>query len=193
MNLSKQIAYACALVPMLLGVSIFLLWLNWRSPIFQSAGLAMIVIGLILLLPGGVAFGNYVRLARQGDGQRSIWRQWSLYLIPCLLLVNLPLAAGLASAAIYLENETRVTITNRTAHRLDDHTLTGGDVTFELPPLDPGESVTRTFHPAADGSFVYRWRAGDSDSAESFGYFTPGLGGSWQVEVQADEITVQQR
>lgn len=191
MNLSKQIAYACAALPMLLSISIFLLWLSWRLPILQTAGLVVIGVGLLLLLPGGLAFGNYVRLACRGGEKRPIWRSWSLYLIPLLLLVNLPLAVGMVSAAVYLDSQVTLTIVNRTPHRIDDHRLTGGDIEFELPPLDAGESVTQSFHPSRDGSIEYRRRAGDTVQSETFGYVTPGMGGNYEMEVFAEKIEVR--
>ncbi|MEX0792297.1 MAG: hypothetical protein WD045_04140 [Pirellulaceae bacterium] len=193
MNLSKRIAYACALVPMLLSIAVFLVWLTSRSQMFLAIGLVTILIANLLPLLGGMALVNYVRLARQRGDQKSIWRQWSFYLVPILLLANTPLGLAMVSFAMHRNAEILVTITNRMAHPVDDHSLTGGDVKFELPPLGPDESVTRSFYPEADGSFEYRWQARDSEQSETFGYITPGLGGNWKVDVQGDEIRVQER
>ena len=130
-----QIALACALLPMGVGLITFILWAFLRYEMFVRIGLATIALGTILAAVGFICLGIYGwTVSQSAPIDQDIVRK-QLRRSTALLLVNFPLALVLGFSSnlmtrrqgVFLENAGRVTVPS--------FVIQCGSMSKELAPL----------------------------------------------------------
>ena len=191
-----RVALFCGAIPLIVGVSIFLLWLVTRWDWLMLAGVFTIYGGIGLFLIGSVALANYFRLGWRTPEllRRSLWRST----LGCagLLLSNFVVAAAIIVAGFALDgwlDETKsqqimnVTEPQRIAfHALDNRHLSGATLHVHghidgiasiKGPLNEGEPKTIS---------------GDVDWAIYGDYFHPDIAFEYvPVNVTSGQLTFE--
>jgi hypothetical protein len=182
-----QFALACWALPLLVGVSAFVLWLFLRSDWLALVGIFDIVWGMILFVIGVGALGGYWMVVRASQARpRRFWLSMSL--CAGLLLSNFPVAAGLIAAVIAIETRRFVvTIRNDSEETLREIRIVGGGRDVALEPIAPGNVGSRSIWIRGDGELVLHFRRGNSrQDALIAGYVTGEQGGEVVVVIEPD-------
>ncbi len=193
MNRAYQIALACGLVPLVVGTSIFVLWLvtrwNWLIP----TGMLTIAAGMVVVGTGLVALLRYVWISRDDASVKPRRRRLATLLCAALLLVNFPAAAGITVAAIAIETSYTVIVHNATDRPLQNVHVVGGGRDIDLGTIGPRGSARRRFWIKHDGILELSAMSGAHPLSEQIdGYVTSGMGGRTTVTVGRDaKVTIQ--
>jgi hypothetical protein len=102
MNRSYRAAILCGAVPLLTGISIFLLWLATRWEWLMVAGLLTLYGGVFFFVTGVMALANYCWIALRMPElpKRRVWR----LTLACTLLLfsNFAVAGGIIKIVVSL-------------------------------------------------------------------------------------------
>lgn len=184
MNSAYRIALSCGGIPLCAGVSIFLCWLITRWPWLMLAGYANIAIGIVLFVVGAIALGRYRANATSPTRAHVRRRNWIALTV---LLINFPVAGGLAFAAIAIETSYTVVIENASSAELVDVRVTGGGVDEYIESIPPGGVAKRTFWIRQDGELnLQAVTDAGTINATVEGYVTPNAGGRAEVIIHSD-------
>src|SRR5712691_7569882 len=122
---SHRLAALFGSVPLSLGTAIFLIWLVARWDWLMFAGAIVLYGGVAMVVAGalGLAHGCWVASRTPGAWRRGLWRST----LGCagLLLVNVPVAAGIIAAAIAIMTRYTVVVSNTSQERLDTVRVVG--------------------------------------------------------------------
>jgi len=136
MNRSYRIALVCGALPLVTGISIFLLWLLTRWQWLMIAGFITVIGGIALFLTGVVMLANYCWIAFRTPGlsKRRVW--WLSAGSTVLLFSNFVAAGGIIRIVIGLETRYVVSVRNDSSQPLMNVMLTGGgcDIRFGTVP-----------------------------------------------------------
>lgn len=171
-------ALFCALFPLAVGVSIFLLWMATRWDWLMLAGGVTLIGGTGCFLAGGVALHLYYLGARRATGPLTRWVWVSIGLCAGLLCSNFLVAASIIWAVEALQRCYTVRIHNDSNVRLTEAELTGAGGRTVIGTIEPHSTVTRSIWIRHDG----RVRLGLLSDARQhdttvYEYVTPGCGG----------------
>ncbi|MFO0388710.1 MAG: hypothetical protein ACK502_03195 [Alphaproteobacteria bacterium] len=179
-----KIAKHCALVPMVMGLTVFALWLVTRFDILMFAGVLVILLGVLLSFVGMVAlFLAKIHAVRNNKPYKRACLRHGL-----LLLINFPLALGIIACADYLLSRYVVNIVNHSPHNVEklEFIDPAGNVDA-IEKIPAGASIQTSHHFIGESSIEYNMVL---DSAASsgmlIGYVSGGMGGSASMVIEAD-------
>lgn len=138
------LACICALIPLLVGCSVYVTWRLTHWQWLEFAGFYTILTGLLLSLVG---FGFYLSARASTrkldkDQRRKPSRRTTIGLL--LLLLNFPVAFTLAGNVMNRGRPSAITIENKTTAELTDVSYFWGSnaLAGEIEPVAPGSTVT---------------------------------------------------
>lgn len=180
------------LLPLLIGVSLFVLWIVTRRDWLMVGGFVTLYGGLVSFFIGAIALARYCWAAsRLVDPPR---RRWVPSALACaaLLLSNLPVAGGIVAAVIAISTCYSVVVHNASQQAISDVRVYGGGCEANLGTIPPGGLARRLFWIQRDGELAFR--AVSSSTTHHMiidGYVTNGMGGRTEVVVEPNgSITV---
>ncbi len=184
MKAAYRVALWCGALPLVVGVSIFVLWVITRWDSLMLAGIFTLFGGLAFFAAGAIALSRFCWLGLRAPDlpRRRLW----LRTIACgaLLLSNFPVAGGIVVAADVIETCYTVVVRNGSASPLDDVRVVGGGCDVSFGSIPPGDAVRRHFWIQCDGHLELR-AVGLPDHAIR-GYVTNGQGCHTIVTVHPD-------
>ena len=187
MKLALRTAVVCGALPLIVGVTIFVLWLVTRWDWLMTAGFITICGGIAIVLIGALALARFWWLAvRMPDlSHRRPWR--SIAVCGILLLSNFPVAAGIMVTVAEIESNYTVVVRNASEETLVNVRVAGGGCDEVFGSIPPGADIRRTLRFECDGRLEF-WAQGASNTyAETIdGYVTGNLGGRSIVTVHRD-------
>ncbi len=195
MNFSYRAALICGALPLLAGVSIFLLWLVSRWEWLMVAGIFTLYGGVAVFCIGTFALARFCWLAFRTPElpRRRLW----LSTLGCatLLLSNFAVAGGIIYSAIRIESRYTVVVRNNSQQPLSGVRVFGGGCEADFGTIPPGGSVRRSFWSQKDDQLEFRAVTGATTHAETIdGYITGGIGGHTTVILNPDAtISVSQK
>lgn len=187
MNRAYRVALICGASPLLVGVSVFLLWLVTRWDWLMAAGMLTLYGGVAIFLVGALALARFCWLAFRSPDPRGR-RPW-LSALACagLLLVNVPVAGGIVAAAIAIETRYTVVVHNTSPQPLESVRVFGGGCDESLGSIPPGGFARRSFWIQRDGELRFRALRGAVIHTKTIdGYVTNNMGGHTTVTVHPD-------
>ena len=164
MKAADGIAWACGLVPLVVGVSIFLAWLVTDADELILAGLITLVVGIVLF---------WVGMAALFSSERSLFK---LTRRPqaVVLLLNYVVAAGIVAAVGYLGSRYTIVVDNRSAEPLVEVRLSGCHEA-DLGSVPPGGTAKESFRVKREGALEFQATVGNTTLAETAdGYVVAG-------------------
>lgn len=182
-DIGFRTAIGCALLPMIVGTSIYIAW-HWTGEDFlQGLGLLTIFGGLLLFGAGFVALILYVigEIAQKTMNRRRFTLRVALAL--GLLLVNFPLAGYFMNAGTRIVVDVR----NSGATTLKDVRLVAPyDEGEKLGDIPPGTTRRGRIDVTGDGALAVTHTSADSSVGTILveGYVTNGLTGRYTVDVK---------
>jgi hypothetical protein len=195
MNPMESKAYkfslACGAIPLVLGLIIFITWLELRWKWLEMAGLFTLFVGILLFVCGSVALASFlVKELKSATPRQHIWR--SMIFPSALLLINFPVAGAIIHTVIDVETSYYLTIQNHADASLSDIHIFGGGCNLKLRSVPPKtKSITKIYF-SKDDSLTLEAKLGSASITNIVeGYVTSGLGGVAIVSVEADgQVTV---
>lgn len=187
MNRAYRIALTCGATPLLIGASIFILWLITRWNWLMMAGIFTLYGGVAVVLAGVLALARFCWLAFRTPSypRRRLWLSTSV--CASLLLLNFPVAGGIAAAAISIETRYTVVVHSTLRQPLESVRVFGGGSDEYLGSIPPGSTVRQSFWIQNDGKLEFRARSGTTSHAKTIdGYVTNGMGGHTIVTINPD-------
>ena len=187
MNRAYRLALVCGAFPLLIGVSIFVLWLITRWDWLMMAGIFTFYGGVAVFLVGVLALAHYCWLAFRMPNipRRRLW----LSTLACagLLLLNFPVAGGIAAAAIAIETCYTVVVHNASHQPLENVRVFGGGCDAHLGAIPPGSTVRQSFWIKHEGELEFRALGGTTSYEKTIdGYVTNSMGGHTTVTINAN-------
>jgi hypothetical protein len=181
------LALACAALPLLSGVAVFVAWVYTRANWLASAGVVVMGVGVVLFLVGIGALIRHLRVARHAPDAPHRPRMLAVVLIGGLLFVNFPAAAVLTYLVIAIESSYTVVVCNQTGCELTDVRVEGGGCSADFGSIASGDSGRRVFWVRHDGRLEITAREGaDTRSKIIDEYVTNSLGGHTTVTLHPD-------
>ena len=171
-HILQRLAYIAAVVPMLCGISVFILWLTTGAHVFVTLGMLTILGGFVLFLAGVIFLSIYAAQLRRAE--RSIGRIWR----PAILLaLNFPLAIAFTVLAAIMTDYTRITVVNDSDHTIS-HITIAGEAADSIDGVKPHSRAGKWVKIQGEGEITFNATVGGrSSSGTVHGYVTPGLGG----------------
>jgi hypothetical protein len=145
MNRFYKIALLCGFVPLLVGISIFLLWLVVRWRWLAVAGFFTICGGFLLFLAGVIALACFCWAEfRKPNANR---RRLAFAVLGCagLLLSNFPVAGGIVATVFAIHTRYTVVIKNASELPLENVQIRGGGCDCDLGSIPPEGDANRSF------------------------------------------------
>ena len=179
--------------PLTLGISVFLLWLITGWLWLELVGLFLLYIGFASIVSGLVLLALWVlRRIHSGDWAREQLMDRTIF-AAIVLVINFPVAGLIVWTAYNLSTRYTVVVHNYGSASIESGAITGGGVSLDLGPIDPGASVTKRFHVGHDGTLMFSGEQGGRKLQMVVDdYVTNGIGGQKQIEIFPDG-TVQVR
>ncbi len=173
----------CAVLPLAIGLVIFATWIATGWDWLIVAGIWTIYAGLVLVSVGMLVLTRAWWLARKAKEPLGL----SAFICAALLLINFPVAAGLAFAAERIETAYTVVITNSSTEMLRQVRVSGGGCAESFGSIEPGEEAERTFWIQSEGVLEF-FADGPTGTYQGDieGYVTSGFGGRAVVSVNRD-------
>ena len=185
MKNSLRVATICGVVPLLLGVGIFVVWVFLRQAWLTIAGFMMLYVGLAAVSVGGIALFRYWWLAGRDSGTPRDGRRASVLRCAGLLLANFPVAAAIVAAAFAIETRYTVAVRNTSPDRLDDARVSGGGCDASFGSIHPGVTARRSFWIRRESALVFRASSSGQTLDETIDPYTHG-GGHLTVTVDRE-------
>lgn len=189
------IAWLTGAFPLLLGTTIFVVWLVFRFDILMLAGFVMLIVGLCLILWGLICLTAYVRHARRSPTGSRRLLAWQVAGVLGLYVANFVAAGSFVYAAYVIETWYFLSITNRGDVPLEGVRVEGGGASVRFGDIATGETVKRSFLIRDYGELVLTARRGE-ERIESVinDYLIPDLGVDQAVTIDASgEVIVRRR
>ncbi len=189
MDRTFRVAVLSGLLPLLVGVSLFVLWIISRWDWLMVGGFVTLYGGLVSFLIGVVALTCYCWAAcRSADPPR---RKWIPSALACaaLLLSNFPTAGGIIAAVIAIETSYSVIVHNASQQALSDVWVYGGGCEADLGTIPPGGLARRSLWINRDGKLEFC--AVSSSTTRHMiidGYVTNGIGGRAEVFIEPNGL-----
>jgi hypothetical protein len=183
---SMRLAVACAIVPMAVGIFVFLAWLFTRWGGWILAGFATIALGLAAFAVGLWAWDRFVREGLRLPVPLRRRQVFVSYALAALLLLNFPLAGTL----VYLYKEVAsswiVVLHNEGSESLVNVEVFGRRVHKEIGTVASGESSRATLRGLADGSpLTIRYTVDGAPHEQDLEYYFFYYGGE-RVQLRVD-------
>ena len=138
-------ACLCALIPLAVGLTIYVAWLLTGWTWLEFAGFFTILGGLLFSVVG---FSHYLAARRlmfskvSADQRRPLYRRATLAL--ALLFLNFPIAMALVGSVLCSGRPSKITIENKTNAPISDVSYFWGSnaLAGDIEPISPGAIVT---------------------------------------------------
>ncbi len=187
MKRAYWVALICGACPLLIGVSIFVLWLITRRDWLMMAGIYTLYGGVAIFSIGVLTLARFSWLAFRTPSlpRRRLW----LSTLACagLLLLNFPVAAAITSAAITIATRYTVIVHNVLQQPLKNVRVFGGGSDEFLGSIPPGGTVRQSFSIQHDGELKFHALRGTISFTKTIdGYVTSGIGGHTTVTINPD-------
>ncbi len=182
-----RVALLCGALPLLVGVSIFVLWLLTRWDGLVMAGFITLYAGVVVFVVGAGALGRFCWLGFRG----TEWPRRRLWLATlggaALLLSNFAAAGGVIAAVVAVETRYTLTVRNSAAQPLTGVRVSGGGCDVDLGEIPPGAVVRRSLWIKQNGVLEFRAMSGVQVHTQTISdYVTDGMGGRATVTFQPD-------
>ena len=182
------IAKLCGALPLIVGATIFGLWVWTRSDGLMFAGLFTIYAGLASFALGALSLLAFVRASRKSAeiSRPLVWR--STLKVGALLLSNFPAAIAIVVAAVCIETRYTVTILNEAGSSATDVRIHGGGCEISIGSVSPHARTSRSFWVQHDDSLELSLKLNGQERTHTIeGYITNGQGGSKTVTIDQNE------
>ncbi|MFI5458362.1 MAG: hypothetical protein ACHRXM_23275 [Isosphaerales bacterium] len=187
MNRAYRVALICGAVPLVFGVSIFLLWLITHWDWLMMAGIFTLYSGLVIFAVGVIALARFHWLAlRTPDVLR---RRLRLATLVCagLLLANLLIAGAIIATVVATQTAYTVAVHNTSPQPLDRVRVFGGGCDASFGSIPPQNVARRSFWIQHDGELEFQAVSGTTSYAKTIdGYVTNSVGGHTTVTINPD-------
>lgn len=192
---SYRIAMVCALAPLFVGTSVFLLWVITRWPSLMRLGVFTIYGGLALVAFGFVSLAGFYRSVSCAT---ELPRRRVRTMTSCcaaLLLSNFAVAAGILVAVFYMDTCYTVVVENTSFLPLNHVRVEGGGIKMNFGTIPPGGTASRSAWIQHDGSLKLHATNSTATHAMTIeGYVTHGLGGHTTVTInQGQQVSIKKR
>jgi len=187
MNRAYRVALICGALPLLVGVSIFLLWLITRWDWLMMAGIFTLYGGVAVFFIGSIALARFCWLAFRMPElpRRRLW----LSTLGCgtLLLSNFAVAGGITASVIAIETHYTVIVHNTSQQPLSGVRVFGGGCEADFGTIPSGGVVRRSFWIQHDGELEFRAVSGATTYSKIIdGYVTNSMGDHTTVTINPD-------
>jgi hypothetical protein len=187
MSRAYKVAVACGTIPLVFGISLFLVWLITRQDILLGAGVFAAYGCLGIFAVGLLALVYFFWAGSRTPGvDRSHLRRKT---IACgvLLFSNLPVGAAVGAATFALVTRYTVVVENATSVSLEDARVFGGGCDESFGSILPGERAQQSLWFKTDGVLVFTGRLQNTVYEETVeGYVTGAMGGHVTVTINPD-------
>ena len=190
MKLAYGTALACAIGPLVTGMSIYIAWRVTDDDGLVGAGLLNIYVGLACFVLGILAL---IRFWHEGKHKAGYPRKrLEMLTAACglLLFANFPAALVIASKAAVDMASYTVVVHNKSSDAIQEMTVMGGGKHLHFGSISPSETATHRFWIDHDGALELTAQHNDTTyQHELDGYVTHGIGNYVMVTVTNDKIT----
>lgn len=170
----------CWLVPLFIGLSIFISWLIVRNNFLAILGIFTIYLGILAFVIG--IFLCIFELTKIRNDTAHNRRIISYAL---LLVINIPIALLLAYSAFLIETAYTITIINKSNYSIKDCVVKGGGVSKNIGSIPSGNKESITFWVKEDGSLSLIYKISNDEKKIPFNeYVTHSTGGKRVIEVK---------
>ena len=173
-------------IPLVAGVSIYLLWLLTGWDGFITAGLVLLMLGVPIVVIAAGCFLAYI--IRSGANSKERRRSWLPTLLPPALILSNPPAAliisGLAMAGV---TGHRVIILNESPAAIEALSLYSQGLEERVGSIGPGESAKATLYFEGDSSLMFSALVqGQYETGFASDYVTNSMGGETILRLTSD-------
>lgn len=184
MNRAYRVALVCGLLPILVGVSIFLLWLVMRWEWLIAAGIFTLYGGVALFFIGSVALACFCWFAFRSSDVSRKRLLFSTLGCAALLLSNFPIAARIVVAVVDIETRYAIVVHNTSDLPLEQVRVFGGGCDCFLGSIPPGDTATCFCRFHCDGRLEFCAVSGTTTHSQIIdGYVTGNMGGRAVVTI----------
>lgn len=177
MNGLYRIAKYCAVIPMIVGISIFVLWLLTRWDEWMMLGAFTLIGGLALLIVGFLALGAYYWIASRSPGIPRQQIKPTMFKVIGLLFSNFLVAGGIIAAVLFLGCRYTVVIHNTTQQSLDDVRVFGAGANFTFESIPPGATAQQSICIKQDGLLMLETVINSTKHTNNISGYVTKLGG----------------
>jgi len=184
MSLSYRIALSCGALPLVVGISVFVLWLVTRWDSLMPIGATVIGVGVVFFLVGITALVRFYLTPRERAIGLLRSSGASTWIAALLLLSNFPVALALVFAAMRIETAYIVEVRNESPQVLEGVRVFGGGCDVSLDAIPQGEAESRWLWIRGDGQLELQVRVeGEQQTTLIDGYVSGSHGGHNTVTV----------
>ena len=181
-----RVAIACAKIPMIAGVSTFLIWLILRQEGLTLLGAIIILLGLALLPIGLLALAGYYWMGtKQSDVPAKQLRLSTLKGVG-LLLSNLLVAGAIIAVVLAIVCRYTVVVHNDSPRALDHVRVHGAGADLMLGSIQPGATVERTFCIGQEGEIIFEAASGSTAHSKVLSGYVNTIHGEREGTVRVD-------
>ena len=163
----------CGLIPLCLGIAIYIAWYVTGKHWLETAGLLNIVLGVCLFCIGILSLVIYIYKAYKLN-VRGYLRKAVLPLF--ILVINFPIAYMAVSSAEPSKSVCTLKVENNSAMQMMDFRLTERDKVYKIPPIPAHSKLEQKFNFKYEGSVYYSFQLdGKKQQGVVFGYVTSGI------------------
>ena len=192
MNRWHRISLICGLMPLSIGIVIFLAWFATRAQWLTVAGIVNLYAGLALFCIGVISLAVYFYKARR-SAIAGYWKKSIVTL--AILFSNFPVAAAIFSAAYYVASFSTVVIENQSNTQIEDIYLSERGHVYKIGSVLPNEKLEKKYHFQSEGSVYYSFtKNGIKYEGILFGYVTSGKGNSVKMLItKSGEVEINEK
>ena len=188
MNRAYRVALISGALPLLVGVSLFTLWIITRWDWLIMAGVFALYGGVAIFCVGAVALARFCWLAFSTPElpRRRLW----ISTLGCaaLLLSNFAVAGCITVTAIVIETRYTVIVHNASEQPLSGVRVFGGGCEVDFGTIPPDGVVRRSSWIQHDGELEFRALRGATTYKKTIdGYVTGNMGGNLTVTINPDD------
>jgi hypothetical protein len=187
MNRAYRGALICGIAPLIVGISIFLLWVITRWEGLKMAGYITLWGGLFFFVLGIIDLARFCRFALRTP-ELPRWRLW-LSTLGCsaLLLSNFVVAGGIIMGVDAIETRYTVIVHNTSQQPLHAVRVFGGGCEADSGTIPAGGVARRSFWIQHNGVLEFRAASGSTTYAQIIDRSVyPGTGGNTTVTINPD-------
>lgn len=176
-------AWICGSLPLLIGVSTFVLWMATGWSWLELVGIFTILFGTILVLVGFAALTMHEAPGRTVSRARRLVAPFACAIV---LLSNFPAAATIVYTVVAIETRYVVEVHNATSEPLDGVRLFGGGCDVALGSILPGDTARSSLRFARDGTLEFECRQGARPVSTTIEEYVTGYA-SGRADVTVDD------
>lgn len=177
-----RVAFLCGLLPLCVGICVFVAWGVTRAPWLEFAGLVTLAAGTLLAIAGLLATAIYAIGARRRAVPR--WRAHAGTAV-AVILANFPVALAILAAVNHMFAAYVVSVDNLSSHAIEQLTIDSAQGHYVFGNVPARSRASRTFRFDGEGAvtFAATWN-GHVQSGTLDGYVS-GNGGARTIRVGA--------